>query len=113
VALSVDTIAERRMELRIEGRVVEVVARLARPEPDAPHDCWKCQYEVAFGNDSRTMAIYGGDSLQALQLSMVTLNGELKNEARSRGGILYHLDEPFMSFFEDSGMEIRPSDKAS
>lgn len=108
-----DTIAERRMELRIEGRVVEVVARLGRPEPDASHDSWKCLYEVAFGGASRTTAIYGGDSLQALQLAMVTLNGELGHEAKSRGGVLYHLDEPYTSLFENSGMQVRPADKAS
>ena len=107
-----DTIAERRMELRVEGRTFEVVAKLARPEQDTPHDSWKCQYEVTFGADSRTMDIHGEDALQALQLSMVTLDGELKHGAKSRGGVLYHLDMPFTSLLENSGMQIRPLEKS-
>jgi hypothetical protein len=106
----VDTIAERRMELRTEGRTIEVVVKLARPEPDASHDSWKCEYEVQFGEDTKTMAMYGGDALQALQLSMVTLDAELKYGAKKRGGVLYHLDEPFTSVLENSGMQIRPLD---
>jgi hypothetical protein len=111
VTLGVDVIAERRLELRVEGRTIEVVAKIARPEPDVPHDAWKCQYEVRFGADSRTTDVHGGDALQALQLSMVTLNGELTHEAKRRGGVLYHLDEPFTSLLEHSGMQIVPIQK--
>jgi hypothetical protein len=104
----VDAIAERRLELRSAGPTIEVVARLGRPEPHTPLNCWKCEYELALGGHARRTDIYGEDSLQALQLSMVTLDGELKLEAKARGGVLWHLDEPFTSLLEDSGLQLKP-----
>jgi hypothetical protein len=55
------------------------------------------------------MAIHGGDSMQALQLAMVTLDGELDHGAMRHEGKLYHLDEPFNSVLENSGMQRRPA----
>jgi hypothetical protein len=113
VALSVDVIAERRLELRSSRQTVEVVVKLGRPEPDETYGSWKCQYEVSFGDAITSMAIHGGDALQALQLSMATLDVELKHGAKQRGGILWHLDEPFNSVLENSGLQLCPPQGAS
>ena len=96
------------MELRVDGGTVKVVVKLARPVPDATYNSWKCEYEVRFGEVATSMEIHGGDALQALQLSMATLDGELKRGAKKRGGVLYHLDEPFTSVLESSGLQICP-----
>ena len=108
-----DAIAERRLELRSAGQTVEVVVKLGRPEPDATHDSWKCEYEISFGDATKSMAIHGGDALQALQLSMATLDVELKHGAKARGGVLWYLDEPFTSVLENSGLQVRPPQEAS
>jgi len=71
--------------------------------PDDALDAWKCPYEVWFGDSCREMAIY---SMQALQLSIATLDMELRLGANRRGGVLYHLDEPFNSMLEDSGLQV-------
>ena len=51
--------------------------------------------------------MYGADSMQALQLSIATLDMELRFVATRRGGVLYHLDEPFNSMLDDSGLQVK------
>ena len=102
-----DVIAERRLVLAVADGSIEVVAKLGRPVPDELGG-WKCPYEIWFEESCFTsFAIHGGDSLQALQLSMATLDMELKRGARQRGGELYFLDEPFVSVLDDSGMQAK------
>ncbi len=103
-----DAIADRRLELRTKSGSIEVVVSLARPQQVAPNE-WKCEYEVRFGDVGVIRAIHGGDSLQALQLSMVSIDVELERGAQRRGGKLFHLDEPFNSILENSGMQPRKS----
>ena len=102
-----DLIAERRLELRTGDGSVNVVVKLGRPEPDETGDNWKCPYEVWFGDACKAMAMHGADSMQALQLSIATLDVELQFAARRRGGVLFHLDEPFTSVLEDSGLQVK------
>ncbi len=103
-----DAIAERRLELRIESGTIEVVASLGKPK-EVGSDEWTCACVTTFAGEVRTIEIHGGDSMQALQLAMVTLDVELKHEAKRRGGRLMHFDEPFNSILEDSGMQPRSS----
>ena len=105
-----DGIAERRLELRSETGSIEVVVKLGRPVPDSTYNSWKCEYEVWFGDKCKSMAMHGGDALQALQLSIATLDMELNIGAKRRGGTLYHLDEPFTSVLEDSGLQKRSAE---
>jgi hypothetical protein len=57
--------------------------------------------------------MYGADSMQALQLSIATLDSELARIAQKRGGVLWHLDELFNSILEDGGLLPRLSTQAS
>ena len=103
-----DTIAERRLELRTESGTIEVVAALGRPKKVA-NDEWTCACVTRFADEVHSIDIHGGDSMQALQLAMTTLDIELEREARRRGGALLHFDGPFNSILENSGMQARPS----
>ena len=105
-----DTIAERRLELRLDGKSIEVFVKLGRPELDESGDSWKCPYEVWFGDSCKSMAMHGADSIQALQLSMATLDVELEFAAGRRGGVLFHLDEPFTTMLENSGLQVKQGD---
>jgi len=102
----VDTVAERRLELRTEKGSIEVVARLGSPK-EVGRDEWTCACITRFANEERSIEIHGGDSMQALQLAMATLDVELQHGARRRGGTLYYFNEPFLSILEDSGMQRR------
>jgi hypothetical protein len=106
VAFSVDTIAERRLELRTSTGTIEVLAMLGRPKEVAV-DEWTCVCATRFADEERSIDIHGGDSMQALQLAMVTLDVELLHGAKRRGGTLIYLDEPFVSVLENSGMQPR------
>jgi hypothetical protein len=102
----VDAVAERRLELRTEKGPIEVVARLGIPK-EVGSDEWTCACITKFANEERSIEIHGGDSMQALQLAMATLDVELHYGAKRRGGVLYYFDEPFISILEDSGMQRR------
>jgi len=102
----VDTVAERRLELRSENGTIEVIARLGGPK-EVRTDEWTCECVTKFATEERSIEIHGGDSMQALQLAMATLDVELQHGAKLRGGTLYYFDEPFVSILEDSGMQRR------
>ncbi len=98
------TLAERRLELRLANGTIEVIAALGKPK-HVGNDEWTCACVTVFGDDVRTHEIHGGDSMQALQLAMVMLDGELFHGAKLRQGALFRFDEPFTSILEDSGMQ--------
>ena len=99
-----DAIAERRLELRTAAGTIEVVAVLGRPK-EVGVDEWTCACVTRFGAEERSIDIHGGDSMQALQLAMGTLDVELQHGAKVRGGTLIYFDEPFVSILENSGMQ--------
>ena len=99
-----ETVVERQLELRTAGGTIEVVASLGIPK-EVASDEWTCACITRFGDDVRSIEIHGGDSMQALQLAMVTLDVELMHGAKRRGGTLFRFDEPFSSILEDSGMQ--------
>jgi hypothetical protein len=106
--ISMDTVAERQLELRTESGTIAVVASLGMPRK-VGSDEWACAWITRFADDVRSREVHGGDSMQALQLAMVTLDSELKLGAEGRGGTLVHFDEPFNSILENSGMQSRTS----
>ena len=98
-----DTIAERVLELRTESGSFEVRVLVGKPEPDPLGD-WTCPYEIRWGETVQGMATHGVDSMQALQLTLATLDVELRYVANFPKGELYHLDEPFVSILENGGL---------
>jgi hypothetical protein len=103
-----DTVAERHLELRTDSGTIAVVASLGMPRKVGIEE-WACACITSFADEVRSIEIHGGDSMQALQLAMVTLDVELKHGAERRGGTLVHFDEPFNSVLENSGMQARTS----
>jgi hypothetical protein len=67
---SVDTIAERVLELRTESGSFEVGVLVGRPERD-PRGDWTCPYEIRCGEAVHQMAMHGIDSMQAQRLLAV------------------------------------------
>ncbi len=82
-----DPIAERHLELRTETGTLPVIVQLGRPEQAG--DDWECEYTIWFGDRPRTMAMHGIDAMQALQLSIASLDVDLEYGAGQRGGRLY------------------------
>jgi hypothetical protein len=102
-----DVIAERHLELRTAAGSVHVTVKLGRPAVSESGPDWMCPYEVHFGDQVRSMAMHGADSMQALQLAIASLDVDLEYGANKRSGTLYHLDEPFTSMLEHSGLQVR------
>jgi hypothetical protein len=74
-------VAERRLELRRNGRVSPVTVRLRRPQRDAlPGGNWLCLVEVEGipGRRPLLRASYGVDQMQALVLSVQLIRLELR-----------------------------------
>jgi uncharacterized protein DUF6968 len=103
-----DVIAERHLELRTGEKSVAVVVKLGRPTPSGPEH-WVCEYEVWFGDTCGSAAIHGIDAMQALQLAIASLDGELNRGARKLNGSLYHYDEPFVSILEGGSLRVVPA----
>jgi hypothetical protein len=104
-----DVIAERHLNLRVAGESVAVSVKLGRPKLDASGENWVCEYEVWFGDSCRSMALHGVDAMQALQLSIATLDVELEQGARRRGGSLHQYDKPFISILEGGNLRVVPA----
>jgi hypothetical protein len=102
-----DVVAERRLVLRTDNEPTEVLVKLGRPVPGDTGEDWVCPYEIWFESKCRSMAMHGIDAMQALQLSIATLDVELEVLMRNRSGQLYFLDEPFVSMLECSGLKVR------
>ena len=99
-----DVIAQRSLVLRAAGRDTPVIVRLGKPQPDKRYDSWACLYEVRVGDHVESQEIHGADSLQAVQLSLASLDGFLKHVLKKHDGDLLHEDEPFISLLEASGL---------
>jgi hypothetical protein len=101
--------AERNLIMVTAQGRVEVVARLGKPVPVEPGVSWKCPYEIWFGDECKSFAMHGIDSLQALQLSISILDVELEQGAKRRGGKLEYLDRPFESVLQGSSLKQAPT----
>lgn len=99
-----DVIAERQLELRKDSGLLDVWVKVGRPEPGPSGVDWVCPYEIWFGENCKSMAMHGIDSIQALELTIATLDVELEYATKQSGGQLYHYDEPFISMLENSGL---------
>lgn len=92
-------VAERRLELvGDDGQEVPCVVKVGRPV-SGEHGDWVCPYEVEAGQHVSRFRIYGGDSLQALILTLKTLDMEISQMAKKHGASVYFLGEPLDSVF--------------
>ena len=102
-----NVVAERRLQLRKDGESIDVIVKLGMPVMDESGENWKCTYEIWFGDRCQSMAMHGIDAMQALQLSIATLDVELEHGVKKYQGKLYFHEEPFTSMLECSGLMVR------
>src|SRR5438552_2373602 len=95
-----DAIAERRLDLKLDDKLIEVWVRIFRPIEDPEFNSWVCPYELQVGELTNRRNAHGADSMQALQLALSILDAQLAHAAKRAGGVLYHYDEPFISILE-------------
>src|SRR5277367_1061234 len=103
----INAVAERQLTLRNDKGQIDVRVRIGKPELDASGENWKCPYEIWFGESCKTMAMHGVDSMQALQLTIATIDVELEVGAKKHSGVLHHYEEPFTSILENGNLQMR------
>jgi hypothetical protein len=99
-----DVFAERSFVMVTAQGRIPVFARVGKPVPVESSVSWKCPYEIWFGEECKSFAMHGIDSLQALQLSISILDVELEQGAKKRGGRLEYLDGPFESVLQNTSL---------
>jgi hypothetical protein len=85
-------IAEREYKLvRAGQRGKRVVVRFGAPVPDpsAPGTDWMCPYALVVSGKAQVRAVFGVDSLQALELALRLVPTLLAVLARDEGGELH------------------------
>jgi hypothetical protein len=108
----VNVIASRSLVLRSDEGDAVVSVKIGAPVPLASGEDWECAYQVWVAEKCIKGSSHGIDSLQALQLSIGTLDVELRHATKMHGGVLMHHDEPFTSLLDGSGMQFKSSSQA-
>lgn len=87
-------IASREMEFRYEdGRTERLLMRIGIPYEYGHGFDWCCPYELATESDRKLFGMFRIDSLQALELTMKTLNVEIDYWERTKKGKFFFLGE--------------------
>jgi hypothetical protein len=87
-------IASREMEFRYEdGRTESFFLRVGMPYEYGDGFDWCCPYELATESDRKLFGMFGLDSLQALELTMKTLDVEIEYWEKAKNGKLFFLGE--------------------
>lgn len=89
-----EVIAERVLRLTHPDGAIETVAvRIGKPFPvDGSHE-WRCSYQIEGMGRTKTFAISGIDSVQALLLTLQTIVSELEHIAQREGGVFSWLED--------------------
>ena len=87
-------IAEREMVFRFDdGRIEQASLRVGKPfEYGGGYD-WCSPYQLSTESHQLLFGMFGIDALQALELTMKTLRGEIEAWERSKNGKFYFLGE--------------------
>ena len=94
-----EIVAERRLELvDADGAVTPCVVSVSAPKPDDNGD-WVCTYKVQAGSDVAQFRMHGIDSMQALILTLKTLDGEISRAAKKCDARVSYLDGSHESVF--------------
>ena len=93
-------IAERQLELvKADGDVVPCSVKVGQPIPD-DHDDWVCPYQLEASDSVQLFGMHGIDSMQALVLTLKTLDGEISSAAKKFGATVRFLDGDHESIFK-------------
>jgi len=94
-----NVIAERQLELvNGDGVTTDCFVRVGNPVPDGNED-WLCPYEVEAGSHVQRFRMHGIDSMQALILTLKTLDGEIFEMAKKLDATVRYLDGNHASVF--------------
>ncbi len=94
-----EIVAERQLELiDVDGLVTPCKVSVGAPIPDDNGD-WACPYKVEAGSETSQFRMHGIDSMQALLLTLKTLDGEISRTADKFGARVSYLDGSHVSVF--------------
>lgn len=89
-----ELIAFREMTFIYEdGREEVALLKVGKPVECIEYGAWHCPYELSTESDRKIHAMVGGDTLQALELTMKTLRVEIEFWEKSKRGRFWFLGE--------------------
>ena len=94
-----EVIAERKLNLvSNDAATVPCLMRVGKPV-QVDDDTWICPYQIEAGERIRTLGMHGIDSMQALVLTMKTLDVEIAFVAKIIGASVQYLEGSHNSVF--------------
>lgn len=87
-----ELIAERRLDF-VRGNAADIpcFVRVGKPV-QVDDDTWVCPYQIEAGERIKTLGMHGIDSMQALVLTMKTLDVEIAHVAKIFGASVQYLE---------------------
>ena len=95
-----DVIAERKLDLICDDASVVPCCVLVGKPVQIDDDTWVCPYRIEAGERSSLMGMHGIDSMQALILTIKTLDVEIAHVAKKYGAEVRYLDGGHNSVFD-------------
>ncbi len=93
-------VAERNLDLiSADGVATPCKVRVGTPIP-VDREEWVCPYKVEAGDHVVEFRMHGIDSMQALILTLKTLDGEISEMAKNLGATVRYLDGDHASIFK-------------
>jgi len=94
-----EVVAERKLALvSDDAATVPCLVRVGKPV-QVDDDTWICPYQIEAGDRIRTLGMHGIDSMQALVLTMKTLDVEVEFVAKVLGASIQYLEGSHNSVF--------------
>ena len=94
-----EVVAERKLDLvSNDAATVPCLVRVGKPV-QVDDDTWICPYQIEAGERIRTLGMHGIDSMQALVLTMKTLDVEISFVAKILGASVQYLEGGHNSVF--------------
>ena len=85
-------IASRELTLHDDGKDIKIPIRIFAPKCEET-GAWGCRFEIGWPGESRTMEIFGFDSVQALVHTLQIIGAEIYSSSYHESGNLY-FDKP-------------------
>ena len=94
-----EVFAERKLELLCDdASIVPCCVSVAKPV-QVDDDTWVCPNRIEAGERTLTLGMHGIDSMQALVLTMKTLDVEIAHVAKIHGATVQYLEGSHNSVF--------------